>query len=124
MKNQADKAIDPVVDSRRYYVLRIDDGKGHHAFIGMGFRDRDDAYNFNATMQDHWKSIKRQEEAEQIRKEMEEQFANQPMRDLSLKDGEKLKIRVNVPGASGKARAPRQKSEGGGLLPPPPGLRQ
>ena len=29
-KSQDDKAIDPVVDSRRYFVLRIDDGKGHH----------------------------------------------------------------------------------------------
>ena len=48
------KAIDPVVDSSRYFVLRIDDGKGRHAFIGMGFRDRDDSYNFNATIQDHW----------------------------------------------------------------------
>jgi hypothetical protein len=48
------KAVDPVVDSSRYFVLRIDDGKGRHAFIGMGFRDRDDAYNFNATLQDHW----------------------------------------------------------------------
>jgi hypothetical protein len=48
------KAIDPVVDSSRYFVLRIDDGKGRHAFIGMGFRDRDDSYNFNATLQDHW----------------------------------------------------------------------
>eukprot|EP00908_Phaeocystis_cordata_P025970 Transcript_8446.p1 GENE.Transcript_8446~~Transcript_8446.p1 ORF type:complete len:212 (+),score=102.03 Transcript_8446:372-1007(+) len=127
VKNQADKAIDPVVDSRRYYVLRIDDGKGHHAFIGMGFRDRDDAYNFNATMQDHWKSIKRQEEAEQIRKEMEEQFANQPMRDLSLKDGEKLSIKVNVPSKGGpkKPRAPGAglafgAPAGGGLLAPPP----
>lgn len=48
------KAIDPVVDSSRYFALRLDDGKGRHAFIGMGFRDRDDSYNFNATLQDHW----------------------------------------------------------------------
>ena len=121
-KSQDDKAIDPVVDSRRYFVLRIDDGKGHHAFIGMGFRDRDDAYNFNATMQDHWKSIKRQEEAELIRKEMMEHYANTPMRDLSLKDGEKLSIKVNVPGkgAPKKTRAPGVALGAGGLLAPPP----
>ena len=123
VKSQADKAIDPVVDSRRYFVLRIDDGKGHHAFIGMGFRDRDDAYNFNATMQDHWKSVKRQQEAEVIRKEMAEQYANQPMRDLSLKEGEKLSIKVNVP-RKGGARRPRAPGSGvafgGGLLAPPP----
>jgi len=53
------KAIDPVVDSSRYFVLRIDDGKGRHAFIGMGFRDRDDSYNFNATLQDHWRAAAR-----------------------------------------------------------------
>lgn len=35
-------------------MLRVDDGKGRHAYLGMGFRDRDDAYNFNATLQDHW----------------------------------------------------------------------
>ena len=121
-KSQDDKAIDPVVDSRRYFVLRIDDGKGHHAFIGMGFRDRDDAYNFNATMQDHWKSIKRQEEAEVIRKEMMEHYANMPMRDLSLKDGEKLSIKVNVPGQGGpkKTRAPGVSLGAGGMLAPPP----
>ena len=121
-KSQDDKAIDPVVDSRRYFVLRIDDGKGHHAFIGMGFRDRDDAYNFNATMQDHWKSIKRQEEAEVIRKEMAEHYANMPMRDLSLKEGEKLSIKVNVPGKGGpkKTRAPGVALGAGGLLAPPP----
>jgi len=119
IKTASDKAVDAVLDSRRYFALRIDDGKGHHAYIGMGFRDRDDAYNFNATMQDHWKSVKRQEEAEVIRKQMEEQYASQPMRDLSLKDGEKLSIKVNVPSKGGpkKVRA----AAGGGLtLGPPP----
>ena len=32
---------------------------GHHAFIGMGFRDRSDSYDFNAAMQDHWKWVQR-----------------------------------------------------------------
>eukprot|EP00965_Chrysotila_dentata_P183514 6060043-Pleurochrysis_carterae.AAC.1 len=48
------KNVDPVIDSSRYFVLRIDDGKGRHAFIGLGFRDRSDSYDFNATLQDHW----------------------------------------------------------------------
>jgi len=28
------------VDSTRYFVLRLDDGKGHHAFVGLGFQNR------------------------------------------------------------------------------------
>ena len=54
MDGPTSKAIDPVVDSSRYFVLRVDDGKGRHAFIGLGFRDRSDSYDFNATLQDHW----------------------------------------------------------------------
>lgn len=119
-KEKGNGAIDRVIDSSRYYVLRLDDGKGNHAFVGLGFREREDSYDFNATMQDHWKSIARQKEAEEMAKEASEKLSSMPMRDLSLKDGEKLNIKVNVPGASGKPRAPRQKSEGNGLLPPPP----
>lgn len=115
------KAIDQVIDSSRYFALRLDDGKGKHAFMGMGFRDRALAYDFNATIQDHWKGVLREKEAE----EMEAKLAAEPLRDLSLKDGETLSIKVNVPGA--KPRAPRAKpaegaSSGGGFaLPPPPG---
>ncbi|EOD05960.1 hypothetical protein EMIHUDRAFT_438850 [Emiliania huxleyi CCMP1516] len=115
------KAIDPVVDSSRYFVLRIDDGKGRHAFIGMGFRDRDDSYNFNATLQDHWKGVARQKEADAIREEAEAAAAEAPLRDLSLKDGEKISIKVNLP--KGEGRRSREKAAGGGglSLPPPPG---
>ena len=56
-KEKGNGAIDRVIDSSRYYVLRLDDGKGNHAFVGLGFREREDSYDFNATMQDHWKSI-------------------------------------------------------------------
>jgi len=122
------KAIDPVVDSSRYFVLRIDDGKGRHAFIGMGFRDRNFSYDFNATLQDHWKGVERQKEADVLRAEMEARAATEPMRDLSLKDGEKLSIKVNVPGKSASApKKPRELGSGflapppsGGLLAPPP----
>jgi hypothetical protein len=118
------KAVDQVIDSSRYFALRIDDGKGRHAYVGMGFRDRSHAYDFNATMQDHWKGVQRQKEAEEVRLEMESRAASEPLRDLSLKEGETLSIKVNVPGASGKPRAPRPKPAAGGaggLLPPPPG---
>lgn len=115
-----------VIDSSRYFALRIDDGKGKHAFVGLGFRDRNLAYDFNATMQDHWKGVTRAKEAEELRLEMAARALSEPVRDLSLKEGETLSIKVNVPGASNKPRAPRPKpaegAAGGAFsLPPPPG---
>jgi len=56
-----------------------------------------------------------------IRAEAEARSATEPMRDLSLKDGEKINIKVNLPKGEGR-RAPRPASGTGGLqLAPPPG---
>merc|ERR1719313_1207342 len=35
VKEQGSKAVDQVIDSSRYFALRIDDGKGRHAYVGM-----------------------------------------------------------------------------------------
>ncbi|KOO35008.1 adaptin ear-binding coat-associated protein 1 [Chrysochromulina tobinii] len=115
------KAVDQVIDSSRYFVLRLDDGKGRHAFIGMGFRDRSYAYDFNATMQDHWDGVRRGKDADEQAKLMAERAASEPMRDLSLKEGEKLNISINVPGAGSKPRAARPKVEGGAFSLPEKG---
>ena len=52
------------------------------------------------------KGVERQKEADAIREEMETRAATEPMRDMSLKEGEKLSISMNVPGrkADGSAR--------------------
>ena len=65
------KSIDRVIDSSRYYVLRLDDGAKNHAYVGLGFREREDSYDFNATIIDHWKGVARQREADEMAKEME-----------------------------------------------------
>ena len=54
-------SVETVSDSSRYFVLRIDDGRGKHAFIGLGFAERSEAFDFNVALSDHEKHIKREE---------------------------------------------------------------
>eukprot|EP00948_MAST-09A_sp_MAST-9A-sp1_P002241 g2241.t1 len=58
-----------VKDSSRYFAIRIHSvdkksGKSRSQIIGMGFRKRDDAFNYVATLQDHYKYVIRTVQAE------------------------------------------------------------
>jgi hypothetical protein len=48
-------AVESVSDSARYFVIMIKDGNGRTAFIGIGFIDRSDSFDFNVTLQDFFK---------------------------------------------------------------------
>ncbi|XP_013786483.1 NECAP-like protein CG9132 [Limulus polyphemus] len=113
-------AVEPVVDSSRYFVLRIQDDSGHSAFIGIGFADRGDSFDLNVALQDHFKSMTKEEELE---KEWEKE--GKKHLDLRFKEGETIKINMNiakVPGTSRpKAKTPSSSGKTLGLLPPPPG---
>merc|ERR1711862_398519 len=47
-----DGAVDRCVDSSRYFVLRVENADGRHIFIGIAFNERNDAFDFNATLED------------------------------------------------------------------------
>ncbi|XP_042233522.1 NECAP-like protein CG9132 [Homarus americanus] len=112
-------AIESVTDSSRYFVLRIQDEGGRAAFIGIGFGDRSDSFDLNVALQDHFKWVKKEEEAE---KEKEE---GKPSLDLGFKDGETIKINMKITKKEGQEGTSRPKPKAGpgglGLLPPPPG---
>jgi len=61
---QRESAVEPVLDSSRYFVLKIEDGRGKHAFIGLGFNERNEAFDFNVALSDHEKYVRREHEKE------------------------------------------------------------
>lgn len=110
--------VESVSDSSRYFVIRIEDGNGRHAFIGLGFADRGDSFDFNVALQDHFKWVK--QEGEIAKQEASDIVA--PKLDLSFKEGQTIKISIgNIKKREAGGAKPRGMA--GGLLPPPPGVK-
>ncbi|PKK24096.1 NECAP endocytosis associated 2 [Columba livia] len=114
-------AVESVTDSSRYFVIRIEDGNGRRAFIGVGFVDRGDAFDFNVALQDHFKWVRQQSELARQAENPEQG----PKLDLGFKEGQTIKLNIanmkKKEGVTGNTR-PRPTGFGGlNLLPPPPG---
>ncbi|MCO5552019.1 hypothetical protein L7F22_005527 [Adiantum nelumboides] len=77
-----DLAVEPATDSSRYFVLRIDDGHGKHAFIGLGFTERNEAFDFNVALSDHEKHASHKDKDESGEDPLHEPL---PSLDLRLK---------------------------------------
>ncbi|KAK3161282.1 hypothetical protein QOZ80_1BG0075120 [Eleusine coracana subsp. coracana] len=85
--------VEPVIDSSRYFVLRVEeniDGRQRHAFIGLGFRERPEAYDFQAALHDHMKYLNKKKAAE----EMVQHYEKTSSVDYSLKEGETLVLQL------------------------------
>ena len=83
-------AVEPVADSSRYFVLRIQDDNGRSAFIGVGFVDRSDSFDLNVALQDHFKWLKNRDQIEEEKKQPK------PELDLRFKEGETIKINMKI----------------------------
>lgn len=114
-------SVEQVLDSSRYFVIRIQDPSGRKAFIGIGFADRGDAFDLNVALQDHFKWAKRETELEQTGGASK--FDPGPKLDLGFKEGETIKINIQTKKNQEGGRKPRSAALGGnisGILPPPP----
>jgi len=109
-------SIEPVADSSRYYVIKIDDGSGRHAFIGMGYTERSDAFDFSAALQDHARYVKQKKESEDYTKKA----ASQPKQDYSLPQGAKIHVELKNKKPQSVSSPASTGGDFGGLLPPPP----
>lgn len=71
-------------DSSRFFVLVISDPSGaRQAFVGIGFKDRETAFDFKVALTDFGKWLDRLNNPQPVQ---------QVTADFALKDGEKIKI--------------------------------
>lgn len=119
-------AVENVEDSTRYFVIRVQNDNGQQAFLGIGFNDRSDSFDFNVALQDHFKYLKQAKQIEQETKtSTTDTIQQQPKLDLSFKEGQTIKINLKstLPGdeQAKKSSRPTNESFTPGILPPPPG---
>eukprot|EP00124_Ichthyophonus_hoferi_P003887 Ihof_evm4s374 gene=Ihof_evmTU4s374 len=98
-------AIEAVNDSSRYFVLRITDDTGRNAYVGMGFQERNDAFDFNAALIDHYRWEK---EEEKLRLEANKPKKAGPSTDYSMKEGQTIKINFGKKTQSGETGQPQR----------------
>ncbi|XP_043275523.1 NECAP-like protein CG9132 [Venturia canescens] len=113
-------AVEPVTDSSRYFVLRIQDDNGRSAFIGVGFLDRSDSFDLNVALQDHFKWLKNREQIEKEKETPKQEL------DLRFKEGETIKINMKITKKDGSEVSSKTKPRapvGLGLPPPPGGVK-
>lgn len=101
-------AVQPVIDSSRYFVVRIvDEVQGRKAFLGMGFNERAEAFNFNVALQDFERRLQESKKRAQMKDEPIDTSA------FELKPGQTITLNIKNTAPTGK------KQTKGTLLPPP-----
>lgn len=89
-------AVDRCIDSSRYFVLRVENSQGDRKYIGLAFNDRNDAFDFNASLED----AKREREVEQNLSPTSSSSSNHHQStntttDYSLKEGQKIHVNIS-----------------------------
>ncbi|KAJ3822629.1 adaptin ear-binding coat-associated protein 1 [Lentinula raphanica] len=127
--------VEAVLDSSRYFVVRIEDS-GRKAYIGMGFIERTDSFDFSVALQDYtkrWRASQNSSETVEGEDKLSPHIPAGPKKDFSLKEGQTFSINIpgkkkiatetstDLLGASGTSSTSGASGGGVPLLPPPPG---
>lgn len=100
--------VERVIDSSRYFVIRVvDPESGKHAFIGLGFAERDVAADFYTSLVDYQQYLERKHRAEEMQAQAHEPAmgegtgghhgsAIKHSDDLALKSGQTMQLKLNA----------------------------
>jgi hypothetical protein len=121
------KAVEPVIDSSRFFAVMVRDPEGRRAMLGVGFEERSDAFDFGVALQEARKALGmegRTDTGSGSKGSKQEEPKKEEPKDYSLKEGET--ITVNLGGKGRRRPQPETTDSSGGgdlqsfaLAPPP-----
>ena len=116
--------VEQVLDSSRFFAVRVQGEGGRKAVLGIGFEERSEAFDFSVSLQEVRKTLGIADDGKAGGKKAEEKEKGPEKKDFSLKEGET--ITVNIGGRAGRRNQAKSEEYGNDLggfsLPPPPGV--
>jgi len=119
--------VEQVLDSSRFFAVRVQGDGGRKAVLGVGFEERSEAFDFSVSLQEVRKTLGIEDNGKSGGKKAEKEKIPEK-KDFSLKEGETITVNI---GGRGMGRRTHAKSEENGqglggfsLLPPPPSAQE
>ncbi|KAL3419793.1 Adaptin ear-binding coat-associated protein 2 [Phlyctema vagabunda] len=118
--------VEQVLDSSRFFAVRVQGEGGRKAVLGIGFEERSEAFDFSVSLQELRKTLGIEDagKAPGAKKSAKEVEKVPEKKDFSLKEGETITVSI---GGRGMGRRNRPKNDesssdaaAGFSLPPPP----
>lgn len=118
-------AVEPVLDSSRFFAVTVRDPQGRKAILGIGFEDRSDAFDFGVALQEARRGLGWEGAAPASSSASAAAKSSEP-KDYSLKEGQTITVNIGSTGI-GRRRPTASSEDNSGsnlqsfALPPPPG---
>ncbi len=117
--------VEQVLDSSRFFAVRVQGEGGRKAVLGIGFEERSEAFDFSVALQEVRKTLGIEDHGKAGGKKVLKEDKPPEKKDFSLKEGETITVNF---GGRGMGRRHLQNDEhhgskglSGFSLPPPPG---
>jgi len=117
--------VEQVLDSSRFFAVRVQGEGGRKAVLGIGFEERSEAFDFSVALQEVRKTLGIEDNGKAGGKKVLKEDKPPEKKDFSLKEGETITVNIGGRGM-GRRHPPKEddqssKGLGGFSLPPPPG---
>jgi hypothetical protein len=130
----APDVVEQVLDSSRFFAVRVQGEGGRKAVLGIGYEERSEAFDFSVALQELRKTLGIENGGKSGGKNVAKQEKPEVKKDFSLKEGETITVNI---GGKGRRNQPIPQSPnpvgagfslppppGGSLLPPPPSAEE
>ncbi|TVY13484.1 Adaptin ear-binding coat-associated protein 1 [Lachnellula arida] len=115
--------VEQVLDSSRFFAVRVEGEGGRKAMLGVGFEERSEAFDFSVALQEVRKTLGFDDNGKAGGKKVSKEKEKAPeKKDFSLKEGETITVNIGGRGRRNQNKADELSGDLGAFsLPPPPG---